>query len=361
MSYVRFHDSVEQIQHDEDATVAEILEVFGRLRAFTFEKHRHAIRDAHAKSHGILRGTIAVLGDLPEPFAQGVFREPREYPVIARYSTAPGDILPDGVAGFRGLSLKLLDVPGPKLARGFEEAVTQDFLFINIPAIPTGDVAEYLRAMQRMEKIAHAPEGVQEAITTVTRIGGAVLRKVGVTDMGVIGQGMAQSHILGETFFTSAPLRHGDYIARLSAVPVAAAQRPLVGETVDTSNDSVLRDLVTEYFRGNGAEYEIRAQLNTNLETMPIEDASIAWNEDESPFVPVARLTIPAQDAFSPARRVYADDVLTFNPWQCIAEHRPLGSIMRSRRQAYEASSNDRHARNARQRVEPSSIDELPE
>ncbi|WP_418955610.1 hypothetical protein [Streptomyces tritici] len=43
------------------------------------------------------------------------------------------------------------------------------------------------------------------------------------------------------------------------------------------------------------------------------------------------------------ARRRYADDVLSFSPWHALEAHRPLGSIMRSRRAARPASSDFRH------------------
>jgi hypothetical protein len=94
---------------------------------------------------------------------------------------------------------------------------------------------------------------------------------------------------------------------------------------------------------------------------MPIEDASIDWPQELSPYQPVATLTIPSQDAYSPARRVFADDVLSFNPWHCIDEHRPLGSIMRARIKAYEASSAFRHTMNAQPRIEIDAIDQVPE
>ena len=42
-------------------------------------------------------------------------------------------------------------------------------------------------------------------------------------------------------------------------------------------------------------------------------------------------------------------------------EHRPLGSIMRVRIAAYERSSARRHALNARPRVEPTSIEQIPD
>lgn len=365
-SYVRYTDAVEVAQPDEARDSAEVLELFDKLRALTFEKHRHAVRDAHAKSHGILRGTLTVAGGLAPELAQGLFARPGEYPVIARVSTAPGDILADGVAAFRGLALKVLGVPGPKLLPEEADAVTQDFLFINHPVIPTGDVKSYLAAQRRMEKLAHAPEQVQEALTTTTRLAGGVLRQLGIADpAGVIGQAKPETHPVGETYYTAAALRYGDHVAKLSVAPVSDAARALAGQHVDTGDAYAIRDAVVSFFRDHGAEYELRVQLCTDLERMPVEDGSVRWPEDEhdggSPYRPVARLTFAAQEAFGPERRVYADDVLTFTPFHTLPAHRPLGSIMRVRRQAYDTSSAYRHRMNARPRAEPRAIDELPD
>jgi hypothetical protein len=102
-------------------------------------------------------------------------------------------------------------------------------------------------------------------------------------------------------------------------------------------------------------------QLCTDLEAMPVENASVPWPEQLSAHQPVARIIIPPQEAYSPARRVYADDVLTFNSFNCLPEHQPLGSINRVRRTVYEASSRYRHEMNAQPRREPHDISELPE
>jgi hypothetical protein len=360
-TYVRYDSSIEVRQPDEAETLREILASFGRLQRYTFEKHRHGIRGAHAKSHGVLKGELTVYDGLPEPLAQGVFRWPRSLPVIVRFSTTAGDILPDGVASFRGMAVKIIGVEGEKLLPQLANAVTQDFLFVNHPAFPTGDAASFLKALRRIVRMAYVPAPVQKLLTTLSRAGRKVLGKVGIDVAGVIGQAMPETHILGETYFSGAALRYGDYIARLSAVPMSANLQPLRGKTIDTGNDSALRDAVVGFFRDQSAEYEIRAQLCTALERMPVEDASVRWPEQESAYQPVARLMLPAQDAYSAARRVYADDVLSFSPWHGLAEHRPLGSIMRVRREAYEASSRARHARNAQPRAEPRSIAELPD
>lgn len=94
---------------------------------------------------------------------------------------------------------------------------------------------------------------------------------------------------------------------------------------------------------------------------MPVEDAAVLWREEESPHQNIGILHFPQQDTFGPARRVYSDDVLSFNPWHGIHEHQPLGSIMRVRIQAYEHSSSFRHRMNVQPRAEPRNIDEMPD
>jgi hypothetical protein len=360
--YVRYSESVEIKQPDEDEDIRKVLASFARMRQNSFVKHRHAQRDAHAKSHGILKGVLTVYDDLPAELRQGLFQTPRTYPIIARYSTAPGDILPDGVAAFRGMAIKVIGVEGRKMLPEMANAVTQDFLFNNHPVFPAGDVSSYVRHAILVEKALELPEEVQRIGTTILRAGSAALRAVGIeTAGGAGGQAKPETHILGETFFSMAALRYGEYIAKLSAAPVTENLKALCGKPIDTSNPSALRDSVVEFFRENSAEYEMRAQLCTDLERMPVEDASVEWSEEESPYQPIARITFTAQEAYSPERRVYADDVLTFNPWHCLNEHQPLGSIMRIRKPMYDESSEFRHRMNARTRIEPSGIEELPD
>jgi hypothetical protein len=92
-----------------------------------------------------------------------------------------------------------------------------------------------------------------------------------------------------------------------------------------------LREAVTEFFRRNGAEWELRVQLCTDLKAMPVEDASVRWPEERSPYVPVARITALSQVAWGEARSAIVDDWLAFNPLHRLTAHRPIGSIMRAR------------------------------
>ena len=361
-NYVRYSPDIEVKQENEDEDVHEIRASFARGRVGAYEKHRHAVRDAHAKSHGILKGELQIYDNLPEELRQGLFASAKSYPVIIRYSTSPGDILPDGVAALRGMAIKVVGVEGEKILPQLKDAVTQDFVLCNHPTIAAGDVSSYLRHALFLEKATQQPEELQKVATTALRAGAAALRLVGVDVVGGAGgQAMPETHLLGETFFSQAAIRYGDYVAKLNVAPVSENLKELTGKGIDTSNPSVLRDLVVEFFGSNDAEYEIGIQLCTDLEKMPVEDASVEWSEAESPYLPVAKLTIPRQNAYGNERRVYGDDTLSFNPWHTLPAHQPLGSIMRVRRPVYDESAEYRHQMNVRKRVEPASIDELPD
>lgn len=241
--------------------------------------------------------------------------------------------------------------------------MTQDFLMINSPVFPSGNIARFLYEQLLQEKVVvSALEEAQQLLGLAARMVNAVTQKVGInlypTTLGIT---QPETHILGETYHTSAALRYGDYIAKLNAVPVSTSLQPLIGKRIDTLNASVLRNLIVEFFREQSAEYELRAQLCTNLETMPIEDASIRWSEQESPYQAIAKIIIPIQEAYSPARQVYVDEVLSFNIWHSIAEHQPLGSVQRVRKEVYEASSRYRHKMNQQPKVEPQRIEEMPD
>ncbi len=171
--------------------------------------------------------------------------------------------------------------------------------------------------------------------------------------------GHKQTEPLGETFFTQVPLRFGDYIAKLSLAPVSASltslkDRPLPEELADDPDG--LRHTVNKFFTADTGEWELRAQLNTDLDKMPIEDASVEWSQEDSPYIAVARVRVGPQVAFSERGAQGFDDRLSFNPWHGLEAHQPLGGVMRARRSVYAASVAYRGAANGCPMHEPASM-----
>jgi hypothetical protein len=359
-TYVRYRPDLEQPFPDEEELTRQVVAAMQHANEQVAAKHRHGLRDAHAKSHGVLAGELRVRPDLPEHLSQGLFAGPRSYPVIVRFSTAPGDLRSDQVPVQRGFAIKVIGVPG---ARAVDDGfTTQDFLLVNHPTLPFGTIGAYANLQKILEKQPGQSDSQLQIAGLAARTAARVLTRAGrPIPPSVETLAAANNHILGETFHSMAALRFGDYVAKISAAPLTPNVRALTGTPVEKkAGESALRDLVVDFFADNDAEYELRAQLCTDLDTMPVEDASVLWPAHLSPHQVVATIHLPAQDAYSDARRRYADDVLSFNPWHALDAHRPLGSIMRSRRRAYAQSSGFRHSYNGIEQHEPASITELP-
>jgi hypothetical protein len=94
---------------------------------------------------------------------------------------------------------------------------------------------------------------------------------------------------------------------------------------------------------------------------MPVEDSSVQWPEEKSPFVTVARLVAAPQVAWSAARAAAVDDGMAFTPWHALAAHRPIGSIMRVRQAVYRMAAGFRSAHNTTPVREPRELTGLPD
>jgi hypothetical protein len=361
LHYLRYTPKIEVMAPDEAALTSDILKEMAVTSRQTFDLRRHAFRDAFAKSHGFLKGELSIPGDLPEHLRQGVFGHAATYQVVIRLSSLSGDVVSDEIPTARGVAIKLIGVDGVRLLPD-DTGHNQDFLLVNIPVFAPGTLPLYKTAINLNRPVAGSPEIVQRALAAAARGVEAVEEAVGIQPSALVQQlARSNANLLGETYHSMAAIRFGDYVAKISAEPLSANVKALTGKQVGDVGNSTMRDLVVEHFRREGAEYQLRAQLCVDLARMPVEDATVLWPEDLSPHQAVATLRIPAQDAFSPARRVFGDDILSFNPWHGIEEHRPLGAIMRLRRSVYEQSSRFRHETNARPRIEPAAINDIPD
>jgi hypothetical protein len=357
--YLLYEPSVEQIPPGEDQTIKTVLASIEKTSRNSVEKQKCGIRQQHAKGQGFLKGELTVYDGLPEHLRQGIFATPRSYQIIVRLSTALGDIRSDRIRVPRGMAIKVLGAQGPK-ALPDDTSANQDFLLVNHMTY-FSDAAAYQRLQRTFEVQPFLPDFLLSTIGLGARAFKWVCDRIGIaTPMSLQGLADAGNNILGETFHSEAAIRFGDYVARIRAVPLSEPLRRLTGAPAH-SGDNTLLESVVEFFRNNDAEYELRAQLCTDLRRMPIEDASVAWPEDVSPPQPVGRISLLRQNADSPQRRAYSQKILSFSPWHCLAAHQPLGSIMRLRKEAYRLSSSFRHDFDGEAMIEPGDISDYPD
>ena len=74
---------------------------------------------------------------------------------------------------------------------------------------------------------------------------------------------------------------------------------------------------------------------------MPIDDGLNVWNEQESPFLTVGRLTVKHQ-IIDYEKQSDFNENLRYSPWNGLAVHRPVGAINRIRGVVYPVVANYR-------------------
>lgn len=358
---VRFEPGLEVPEADEQETLVELAATMRSISETTYRDSGHALRGAHAKSHGLLRGEMTVLDGLPETLRQGMFAQPGTYQIVMRLSTAPGDILPDNISTPRGMAIKIVGVEGARLP-GSENDITQDFVLVNGPAFLVSNAKAFLANVKPLAASTDKAEGLKKAASAVLRGAEKIVEAFGGESAKIKSLGgHPETHILGETFHSQVPVRYGDYVAKISVAPVAAALTALTDAPLDLNRENNgLRAAVVEFFSRQAAEWELRVQLCTDLDSMPIEDASAIWPEDRSPPLTVARISVAPQMAWSEERAKAIDDGMSFSPWHGIEAHRPLGSIMRARRLSYDTVAKYRAQANGRSIDEPHTFDHIP-
>ncbi|WP_419899286.1 catalase family protein [Roseomonas sp. USHLN139] len=356
-----YDPAYETPEPDEAETTAALVETMRGIAETTYQDEGVPLRSVHAKSHGLLRGRLQVLEGLPAALAQGLFARPAEYPVVLRFSTNPGDLLDDSISVPRGLAVKVVGVEGARLP-GSESAREQDFVLVNAPVFAAPTAKAFLGSARLLAKTTDTPQGLKKAVSAVLRTAEAALEAVGgqsatLTQMG----GHPNTHPLGDSYFSATPFLYGRCMAKFAVVPVAPSLLALRDRKVSVSGrPDALREEILAHFAAQGAEWELRVQLCTDLAAMPIEDPSVEWPEAMSPYVTVARISAGAQPSWSEARSRAVDLGMAFSPWQGLAAHRPLGAVNRARRPAYRMSSAFRAERSGCPMHHPRSADELP-
>ncbi len=357
---VAFTPSIEHEEENEHAVDAEIVETLRKISETTFANGGAPLRSVHAKSHGLLHGILTVNEDLPPILTQGLFAKPGAYPVVMRLSTAPGDLLDDSISTPRGLAIKVIGVEGPRV-EGSGTDVTQDFVLVNGPAFNAPNAAGFLTTLKLLEPTTDAIEPVKKIVSALARGAEAVVEAVGSPNAALTSLGgHPETNILGESFYSQTPILYGKYIAKIGVFPTSPELTERTGQPLSNNGEpNALRNLVVDFFLQNSASWDVRVQLCTNLETMPVEDASVAWPEDESPYLTVATITAGKQDPWTIEKIAAIDEGLAFSPWHALAAHRPLGAVNRARKSAYDMSAKFRAAHGQAHIKEPHSLDDL--
>jgi hypothetical protein len=296
-------------------------------------------RGGNTKTHGIVRGEFIVHDDLPEKFRRGIYSQPRMFRAWVRFSGPGPYITPDiDDVGFMSISIKLMGVPGPKLME--EEKFTQDMFGVSTPTFVTPDTEA--NAQLQVESLKNA-----QIFYFLN------FHRPHILDF--IMQGLwikTQSSPFEAPYFSCVPYLLGEgQSMQYSVWPRSKRRTPIPRLPLRPPND-YLRNAMVSTLSKEDVEFDVRLQMQTDPYLMPIENNAVLWPETLSPRVLVATLRIPRQRFDSPEQLDFAR-LLSYNPWHCIPEHRPLGNQSRARRRMYETLSKLRHNMNGVPLYEP--------
>ena len=323
---------------DEEKYVDAIIDSFQKQMRLLWKPGGFE-RGGNTKTHGIVRAEFIVHDNLPPQFRHGIYAKPQTFRAWVRFSGPGPYITPDiDDVGFMSISIKLMGVPGPKLMD--EEKFTQDMTGVSPPTFVTPDVNA--NAQLQVESLKN------------TQIFYFVnLHRSHILDL--IMQALwikTQSSPLEAPYFSCVPYLLGEGQAMQYSVWPKRKKRTRIPRLPFRPPDDYLRDAMAATLAEEDVDLDIRLQLQTDPHLMPIENNGVLWPERLSPRVSVATLHIPRQKFNSPAQ-IEFEKRLSYNPWHCIPEHRPLGNQSRARNRMYWELSKLRHTMNAIPHYEP--------
>lgn len=323
-------------------------------------------RDAHAKGYCALKAKFEILENIPKEYAQGLYATSGIHDAVIRFSNGASRVSPDRKLGLaQGLAIKVFDVPGKKLAPGEEESTTFDFNLINHPVFFCNKIEDYAYISKLfLELPEYAEKGARGkaklAFNWLTNYGSRLPTKESFkTFKAVLGfTTIEPKNTLLYDFHSQGVVRHGDYMAKIRVKPTVLSAKKVNRREVDiNAREEAIRPLIIEEMREHDYQFDVQIQLCHNLKKQPIEEITTQWKESDAPFVTVATLTIPCQNVPDDG---YFDimENLSFTPFRCLEENRPIGNLQQSRLKAYQIASQTRHKLNDVKRQEPNSLKE---
>ena len=343
-----------EIPADESLRIAQIVENGEQIVNNTRNNVGDGVyrRDAHAKTHGCALASFNVNDLHNGRLTYGLFSQHKSYKAWIRFSSGDFGVNSDWKPDARGMAIKVLGVPGKKLLEGEQDATTQDFLMINNPVFFIRNVAEYVNLttyQSQQENYAYffPDKNPRDWQLREFRIGLGILK-------------WPPKNLLRTQFYSMAAYRLGAaQFVKFSAKPVACSKDGGLPSRWPGFGSAALRENLTDQLKSGKYCFDFMVQLQVTGPDnyMPVEDATVEWNESQSPYIPVARIEIDSQDIGK-----YVNDKepeagfcenLSFSPWHALPEHEPAGGLNRVRKAVYQNISRYRRCSNGKFFGEP--------
>src|SRR5687768_7399525 len=261
----------ETIAPDEAAVTAKFVTF---LKAATEKRYGSSARQRfnQARATACVDAEFTVLDGLAAEHRVGLFATPRTYKCWIRFANATSQS--DKDKDTRGMAIKVLDVAGENLTPG---STRQDFVLNSHPVMMVGSTREFLELLE-----ANEAGGLRRALYFLSHFKAARI--------AFASRANPTCH-LDIPYWSTTPYLLGAGAVKYIARPTSPRKSPMPGRLTDTYLQDAMRTRLTR----EEASFELLVQPHVDGRRTPIEDASVEWREQDSPYVPVARIRIPPQ------------------------------------------------------------------
>lgn len=306
-----------------DQLVAELSQ---SIAAVTLAEAENNIipRFNQSKTVACVNAEFTVHDDIPEELKQGIFSQPISYPAKLRFANATNR--DDSKKDVRGLSIRLSNVEGEVL---WGEPGLQDFLLNSYPALFVATPEDFLafaRARQEDKKLLFFVNPLDPHLKSLWIAFKSLKKHLSPLDI---------------RYWSTVPFRLGNQAVKYSVIPCSDYHTTQAVE----AGENQLRAALKAHLQQGPASFHFAVQKQTDPDSMLIDDASVIWDEEASPFITVATIKIKSQDFDNPESLATCEHS-SFNPWQSLAAHEPLGRMNQVRRLVYANAAQVRNNKN---------------
>lgn len=301
-----------------------------------------ARRPVFLRTHGIIKGKLTFLKNIPKDLQVGMFAKPgSEHPVYVRYSSDLSDGRPDWMSTI-GIGIKIFGIPGEKVVSD-DGAGTADLLMQNVPFFFV-DNAKDMCGFTKASLEGWGDEWIQEHSPKTNQLLNDLskpIRSVFETQLWSV-----VPFKLGEGAYCKYALRPGT---------------STFAEDPDIHDPNFLAKDLQGRMAAGPATLDIFIQKRPDIQKFgeayvdqhyPLDRATVIWDEKEAPLVKVATIELPQQDITKAEQQIYGD-WLAFNIGRVPAANKPVGSIAEARMSVYQTSAEYRREKNGQPVTEP--------
>lgn len=340
----------------------------------------YALRDTHTKSHAAVKAELEIFDlnvdeiknllevkyNLSPSITQhmelktGLFKKPCKYTVWLRFANGDGRSNSDDKSDTRSMSVKIIGVEGTRLETS-HEAMTQDIITQNGDVFLAKTIRDYIGFLQAIFK-----SNIHLVLWLLTHpMQWLALIRI---------KKHYPSSLLTETYWSGSAFSLGDSqtttqcpevdntsypaVLKYAFIPIACdnTEKRLARQSADPGVDihsSYYRDDIIRKLAQPYAEYcwdfSIQFQTKSNLS---IDDITIPWTENDSPFITVGRLKVSHQIVDYEKQQVFCEN-LRYSPWNGLKQHRPVGALNRLRKHVYPVVASYRFNKSGTKQTEP--------